>query len=327
MTHNRLTVIQERGSYIENQHRISVAAYTTKGNVVLDLDQAMVTTFRSSAKPFQLLGCLDLLSSQQCAALTEEQLALGTASHSGESKHVAGVRDILSHFELPEEQLLCGTHWPVHPESAYAVARSGNEATAIHNNCSGKHAFMLAARKFGSESNDSDYRKLEHEIQQSIFKRITEACGEAAIDTVIDGCGVPCFVMSLSAMARSWAFLAGKMARNDGMLARIGWAMHKYSYLISGTNRLDNALVQSANKPMVAKVGAEGVHCFAIPHLGLGIAIKVHSGTSNPRAPAAIAVLDKLAPGLLDANGMQHWLQIRNWAGELVGRRFAKWGD
>ncbi|HIA02584.1 MAG TPA: asparaginase [Myxococcales bacterium] len=327
MARERLTVIQERGSHLESQHPIVAAVVDTQGRSLLDLNQDLVTTFRSSAKPFQLWGCLDLLSEEQRRDVTEQQLALGASSHSGEVDHVAGVRAILEHFALNEEEFLCGTHWPVHAQSAYAVAASGQKATAIHNNCSGKHAFMMAARKQSPPSNSNDYRTLEHPIQQAIYKRVNQASDHGIVDTVIDGCGVPCFVMSMRAMALTWARLAGAMAQNSGNLGRIGWAMHRHPHLMSGTGRLDYALVRAGRQPLVAKVGAEGVQCLAIPHLGIGVAIKVQSGASDPRAAASLAILEKVAPGLMDADVMKKWLELRNWEGLLVGRRYAQWND
>jgi L-asparaginase II len=294
--------------------------------IVLAVGEDLTTTFRSAAKPFQLWGSLSFLSITERARVTEEQLALGAASHSGEARHIEGVRGILNHFALREEELLCGTHWPGHLQSAYALAQSGGAASAIHNNCSGKHSFMIAARRLSDAENDSDYRLTSHPVQQAIYDKVQHASGNTVVDTVVDGCGVPCFVLPLVGMARAWAFLAVQMAEGKGDLARIGWSMHRHPYLMSGSNRLDAALVDAANQPIVAKVGAEGVQCIAVPHLGLGIAIKVETGASDPRAAAVLAIMDEVATGLMDEGAMQQWLELKNWEGAVVGHRYAQWG-
>lgn len=99
------------------------------------------TFWRSASKPFQLLNSLLSMNPSDIAGLDAESLAVGAASHSGQKEHVERVQMLLQRFGLAEDQLQCGAHPPMHEASAKAVS----EPTAIHNNCSGKHTFMLAA--------------------------------------------------------------------------------------------------------------------------------------------------------------------------------------
>ena len=66
------------------------------------------------------------------------------ASHSGEDRHLSAVRSVLQKSGLSEDYLQNGPHPPLHGPSAARLARSGESSSAIHGNCSGKHAGMLA---------------------------------------------------------------------------------------------------------------------------------------------------------------------------------------
>ena len=44
----------------------------------------------------------------------------------------------------------CGAHWPIETHALHDMIRAGEEPGQVHNNCSGKHAGMLAlAQRLG----------------------------------------------------------------------------------------------------------------------------------------------------------------------------------
>ena len=141
---------------------------------------------------------------------------------------------------------------------------------------------------------------------QPIRVRITQLAGQEP-EAAIDGCGVPCRVLPLQAMARAWARLAGAMADEDGShLARIGWEMNRHGW-------------------DVCKIGAEGLICGALPHRRAGFALEVHSGHSEARAVATFALLARLDPGLISPAAAEPWAVIHNVVGRPVGSRVAVW--
>ena len=116
-------VEQTRGSIVEAVHPFSaVAVNGATGAVVGRLGPEIVTTWRSASKPFQLENSLAALG--DAGAFTEEELAVGAASHSAEPVHVALVEGLLRRFGLDATALRCGAHPPVHEGSAF------NSATA-----------------------------------------------------------------------------------------------------------------------------------------------------------------------------------------------------
>ena len=318
-----LIIVQRRGGYFECEHAVSAVLANPEGEVVASIGGSIVTTWRSAAKPFQLEASLSLLPEDVVAALPDEDLAIGAASHSGEPVHTARVASLMKRFGVGEGDLRCGAHWPVHEESGRALCREGREATAIHNNCSGKHTFMVAATRHNGYV--ADYRAPDHPLQQRVRQIVDSRTAGAVVESVIDGCGVPCFVLPLTGMATAWARVAAAFAEPTGALGRVARAMNAHPHVMSGTGRLDLALVQGARAPIVSKVGAEGIQCMAFPKERLGLALKVLSGTSDPRAVAVDAVLAKWFPGLLAQGALQSYGLIKNVVGRDVGQRVAEW--
>ena len=313
-------VVQTRGAGVEATHPF-VAVVVQGGHVARTFDAPdtralrVTTTWRSASKPFQLEQALDALG-EMAQGVTAEDLALGAASHSGEARHVERVLSLLSRFGCVPGDLRCGAHPPVHSPTAEALYRGGGEVGAVHNNCSGKHAFMVGACR--NQGWPLEYRPLEHPLQQRNRARLEALC-EASGIAAVDGCGVPTWHMPLEGLARAWSRLAVSMNSAHDPLGRIGRAMAAHPDLTSGTGRLDADVVRGFAGTLAVKIGAQGVFCIAEPSRGLGVAIKVTSGCGEA-LPAAIAhVLDALMPGTFSPPEPWGHRQVRNVVGDVVG--------
>lgn len=303
-------VEQRRGSIVESVHPYSVAL--VRGDTVELVGHDLETTFRSASKPFQLACSLEALGDPE---VSDEELAVGAASHSAEPVHVAIVEGLLTRFGLQAEDLRCGAHAPVHAPSAEALYRAGGSISNVHNNCSGKHTFMLAASV--ARGWPRDYRDPEHPLQQRIAEALFAWC-ERRGPIAVDGCGVPTFGLPLSAIARGWARIAEAM-NADSSLGRIGRAMARHPELTSGTGRLDLDVVRHAREPVAVKIGAQGLFCLAFPERALGIAVKIHSGSSDALPAAVRAVLAQHVEGAWDEPSEWPLVQVRNVVGRHVG--------
>ena len=299
---------------VESRHPW-VAVAVQRGQIVWQLGPDIATTWRSAAKPFQLATSLALLGDP---CLPQEELAVGAASHSAEPRHLRWVRAILARFDVAESALLCGTHPPVFGPAADAILRRGGAFSAVHNNCSGKHAFMLAAA--ARQGWPLDYRPPEHPLQRAILARVQQWTGHP-VQCALDGCGVPTFCLPLSGIARAWAVLAEAMVdeADPTRLGRIGQAMARYPDLTSGTERLDESVVRHCATAMVAKIGAQGLFCMALPDRGMGIAVKVLSGCSDALPTAVSAALAEVAPDVWQEPPLWRFREVRNVAGRLAG--------
>src|SRR2546426_637909 len=274
----------ERAGVEEAIHLGHLAVVGSDGQVRARLgDPDHLTYFRSCAKPFQSVGSLGTGIASQFD-LRPEHVAIMSASHNGEARHVEIVRDLLARAAVPESALQCGAHWPIHDPSAALARRQMNEPLPIFNNCSGKHAGMLAAAK-ALEAPLETYLAPDHPVQRRISDVIAEYTRRpaATIHYGVDGCSAPNPAVPLAAMARSFAAL---VRANSEIPRGVVAAMIEHPFLIGGTDRFDTRLMEATGGRLLAKAGAAGAHCTADRESGLGLAIKLDSGDGTWTAVA-----------------------------------------
>jgi L-asparaginase II len=320
-----------RGETVESVHGGHLVVIDGRGRTVASLgDPQTITFYRSACKPLQ---ALPFITSGACDALgySEEEIALASASHSGEPRHVRIAQLMLERAGMAEAHLRCGAHLPFNEKEAERMLGGGERPTQLHNNCSGKHAAMLAmSRHIGASP--AEYDSIDHPVQQAILRTIAALAEveEEEIGIGIDGCAAPNFAVPISAMARSFLNL---MSPPDNFhigdrlaAARIVAAMIAFPELIGGVERLDTMLMQAAPGRLISKVGADGVWLCGIRPSenwpsGLAIALKIEDGDDR-RARPVVAVellrrLGELTDGeLADVSP----LIIRNRRGDAVGR-------
>ena len=290
-----LDVVVVRGGITESRHRVHAAVVDANGALCAAAgDAQLVTVWRSCAKPLQVLP---FLRSGHFDALGwgTDELALACASHGGEPEHIALAGAMLASIGLEEGDLACGPHEPLTRRGARLLQQSGARLTRLHNNCSGKHAAMLAyARRAGWPT--LGYETCLHPVQQHALSVVAEWSGVPAerVARTIDGCGVIAFGLPLCAMARAFARIAGGATRGDELAVRVLTAMRARPFLVGGTDRFDTVLIEETGGEVVAKVGAEGVHSVAVPGASLGFALKVEDGASRAQHPAVLRLLQRL---------------------------------
>ena len=288
-------------------------------------DPDRLTYLRSAAKPAQAAASI---ATGMAAAfgLTDGEIAVTCASHHGQPPHVRAVRSILAKAGLDESALLCGAHPPVHPRSARELAAAGKQPAPVHNNCSGKHAGMLAAcRHLGLDV--ATYIEPSHPLQQRILSVIaTLAClSEPEIGIAIDGCGVPTFAIPL----RHAALLFARLARPDGLpdeladaAGRVRAAMAAHPEIISAPGAFNTELLAAYSPGLVAKGGAEAVFCMGFADDGQGVAIKTDDGNARAMPAVCVALLRRmrrLEPQQQKALSAFEQPPVKNRRQEVVG--------
>lgn len=313
-----------RGSLVESVHRGSIAVSDADGKLLAWAgDPELVTYYRSAAKPIQALPVLTSGSADRFG-LSEEELAIICASHSGEDEHVKVVTGLVEKLGLSLDSLLCGTHPPFHSGSAREIYRQGNQPAAVHCNCSGKHSGMLAICTHYGWSTEN-YLDLSHPLQKLLLQLIKDYHATDAVSVGVDGCGVPVYGMGLKEMAKGYARLVNPGPLPQEIAAavrRIVPAMTANPRLIAGTGRLDTVIMEAVGSKVVSKCGAEGVQCLGLKEKGFGIAIKIEDGHVRATEPVAVEVLKQL--GVLDQSeltdlGNKHRVPIKNLHKAVVG--------
>ncbi|HEX6589450.1 MAG TPA: asparaginase [Longimicrobiales bacterium] len=312
-----------RGAIVESRHDVSVVVTDGDGRIRAAAgDRERVVFARSAIKPIQALPLVEDGIADRFG-IGEDELALVCASHNGEPAHVATARSILARIGVSEEALGCGADKPFGDAAARALAASGEKPRRIHNNCSGKHAGMMALA-LGHDWPVAGYIRQDHPVQQRMLELVAEWSGEpvARIGQAVDGCGVVTFALPLAPLARMFGRFAAQSRKTGTAASRIVRAMRAHPDMVAGAGRLDTEIVRATGGRVLAKVGAEGVFAAIVPGAELGVVLKVHDGAKRAAAPALIGVLRAL--GVLTgeevaALAMYAEPDVLNTRGERVG--------
>jgi L-asparaginase II len=285
-------------------------------------DPSLVTYWRSCAKPFQVMPLLESGGFDQLG-WTDDQLTLSCASHGGEPEHVEIAEAMLRDIGLEEGDLACGPQEPMSPRGARFVRDAGDRPSRLHNNCSGKHAAMLARAHTAGWSTNG-YEREDHKVQRSVLEMVARWSGTPAarISRGIDGCGAVVFGSSLDSMARAYARLAAASSRGEEVPSRIVSALQTRPFLFGGTDRFDSVLLETSEGRILPKIGAEGVHCVALLDQGIGFAVKVEDGAQRAQFAAVLRLLQHLEalPETLPPRLAEFAKKsVRNTRNEIVG--------
>ncbi len=308
-----------RGSIIECRHR-GVLAVADHRDTVLACGNVCEPVFPRSA--IKALQCLPVVMSGAADrfALSERELAFCCASHSGTEVHADCAAGILARLGLGDSDLVCGPHLPLADSAAHAMLRANREPHRCHNNCSGKHAGMLATAVHNGEP-VADYHLPDHPVQRRIRDVLEDMVGvelgQQHLGT--DGCSVPNWALPLDKLAVCFArYVSGHdlaPAYREAAL-RIVQACWKHPHMVAGPGRLDTILMERFGGDVFVKTGADGVYCGGVKSLGLGFALKIEDGAKR----AAEAVVSNLLGLLLDGAGdLAAAKPITNWRGTVVG--------
>ncbi|WP_420111999.1 asparaginase [Pseudactinotalea sp.] len=268
---------------------------------------------RSSLKPIQALAML-----RAGVNLDGAQLALACGSHTGTPEHVAVARSTLASVGLSEDALQNTPDWPQDGASRSAVVREGGVPAAVTQNCSGKHAAMLATC-VAAGWDPGSYLSSRHPLQRLIGETVTELTGVRPEETGVDGCGAPLFSSTLRGLARAFSTLAD--AEPGTLERRVTDAMRARPHLVAGEGRTDTLAMRTV-PGLICKGGAEGVLAAALPG-GRAMVAKVADGSARP-----VPVL--LAEGLrrLGERGPWEWEKVPVLGhGEPVGTVAPAFGD
>lgn len=326
-----------RGGHLESLHYGAIAVVNANGELVASYGDPQASTFlRSSAKPFQALPFV-LAGGVQHYGLTQEELALICASHSGTDEHAHIFGSIRQKVGIELDQLLCGVHPPFHKATADRLQAVGAPLTVARHNCSGKHLGMLAYAKMQSWDLDS-YINPAHPIQQQIFAIFAELAGlsVASLAIGIDGCSAPNWATSLYNTALAYARLmdsSGLPKKQAAACTQVREAMIAYPFAVAGPERFDTDLMQAAGGRVLSKGGAEGFQGIGLRPgaLGegspaLGIALKISDGDARAWACQSVTLETLRQLGALSPEELRQLVShgpqrpVTNWRGLEVGR-------
>tara|TARA_A100001015_G_scaffold301777_1_gene389101 strand:- start:326 stop:1306 length:981 start_codon:yes stop_codon:yes gene_type:complete len=282
-----------RGDLTESIHVIFATVVDDSGNIVFSTgDPNYVTCIRSSLKPFQAAAAIRS-GAIDAAGFDESEIALMCASHLGENIHVKTAQKMLSKIGYTSDDYDCGIHPPADMVSRHELIRSGIQPNPLHNNCSGKHAGMLAIAKHLANS-PKDYTNPDNIVQKTIYGALQDYSGVNDIPMEIDGCSAPTAFFTLETIAK----LYQKLSTEDyPELVRVFNAMSSFPYNVAGKGHFDTKFISALNGNAITKGGGESVRGIALKNRdgkNLGISLKVLDGSPRAMPVGTITLLEHL---------------------------------
>ena len=293
-----MVIIRKIGIVI-NKLAGDVLAEVTRGGVVesLHLGHLIIlnsdgTTYLSKGSPELSFYPRSAVKSLQASAMlkagltvSDEELAIVCASHSGNQIHIDLVSKMLADRSIPLSAMQNASDKPLGEKEK--ITWGDKAGTQLTQNCSGKHAGMLIT----CQQNGWDlgtYLEMSHPLQIAIKNEIELLAGEKVSASTFDGCGAPLFAISLTGLAKTFSTL---VKSNDLVYKQIVTACTKYPELVAGEGRLTTRMMRAV-PGLFMKEGAEGIQVCALSD-GRVIAIKIIDGSWRPVAPIIMEVFKR----------------------------------
>lgn len=310
MPHELLVTLTRSG--LDESHHLGGYCVFKDGHVARGRgDLAVPVYLRSAAKPFQAITVVESGALERFQ-IAEEELALIAASHSSSPRHAQTAASILAKAGESPSLLRCGGHRPIDSKVAEDYIRRGIRPGRLEDNCSGKHAGMIAAAKALGEE-PATYAEPTHVVQQRNLENLA-LFADAPIRVGVDGCAVPSFALGLEAAARAIARFTTPEGPKAAAARRIAKAMLAYPEMVGGEGRFDTEVMRAAKGRLLVKSGAEGVILIGVLGARTGIAIKIDDGADRALHALAAALLKDLSLPTID---QPH--EIRTREGTPVG--------
>ena len=281
-----------RGELTESIHVVFAVVVNESGQIFSSGDPYHFTCVRSTLKPFQAAAAVKS-GAVDAANFSEKELAIMCASHYGEQYHIDTVEKMIHKLGLSPDDFECGAHYPSDRESRHQIIKNNQAPNPFHNNCSGKHAGMLAfAQYLGSDI--KGYVQKDHPVQKKIKQLVQEISGLEEIPTEIDGCSAPTPFMTLESLAIMFQKLGSGEYEE---LNRVFNAMSKHPMMIGGTNNFDTEFIEALHGRGITKIGGESIRGITLKTKNgesIGVALKVLDGNFRALPVATMTLLDHL---------------------------------
>jgi L-asparaginase II len=267
-----------RGGIAESLHLGHLIVLNVDGSTYISKGSPELPIFpRSAVKSLQASAML-----KAGLTVSDEELAIICASHSGAQSHIDLVIKMLEIRDIPISALKNAVDKPLGEKEK--IAWGEKSASQLAQNCSGKHVGMLIT----CQQNGWDmttYLDMNHPLQIAIKNEIELLAGERVRAASVDGCGAPLFAISLIGLARS---ISNLVKSNEAVHKQIVIACTTYPELVAGQGRLTTRIMRAV-PGLFMKEGAEGIEVCALSD-GRVIAIKIIDGSWRPVGPIIMEI-------------------------------------
>jgi len=309
-----------RSNFTESVHHGVAVLINSSGEVLREWGNSNILIYpRSALKPIQSLN-LYKDGVAEGLNLSDDFIALTTASHHAEPIHQKMINNWLKKINLKEKHLSCGPSWPWNIKDQFKAHTKYKIKRRIFHNCSGKHCGHLAVSKYKNLP-IKNYQNKNHPIQKDLIQLIEDLSKYKIKNVGVDGCTLPNPLMPLKKFAFAAAQLADYKKLNDhsAIAKRIFNSCIKFPEIAGGSKSINSILTKLSNGKVFVKNGAEGVFVAIIPELKSALAVKIIDGASRAAEVAIAGLISELKIINNDQIEKLKKSPIKNSAGKIIG--------
>ena len=284
-----------RSNFTESVHHGVAVLINSNGEILREWGNSNILIYpRSALKPIQSLN-LYRDGVAEALNLSNNFIALTTASHHAENIHQKMIINWLKKMHLKEKHLSCGPSWPWNMKDQFKAHAKYKVKRKIFHNCSGKHCGHLAA-SLHKNLPIKNYQHKDHPIQKDLIKLIEDLSKYKIKNIGVDGCTLPNPLIPLKKFAFAAAQLADYKKLNDHSVIakRIFDSCVKFPEIAGGSKSINSILTKLSNGKAFVKNGAEGVFVAIIPEQKSALAVKIIDGTARAAETAIAGLLSEL---------------------------------
>ena len=310
-----------RSGEIESFHQGVAVLINSSGNILKEWGNSDLNIYpRSALKPIQTLN-LYKDGVAESMSLSEEQIAITTASHHAEKFHQKIISSWLKKININEENLSCGYDWPWNLEDKFKVKLENKKKRKIYHNCSGKHCGHLAVCKHKNLTLEN-YHEKTHPLQKGLIQLVEDLSDFKIKNIGIDGCTLPNPFMPLKKFALAASRLTDSKILNENtdIAKKIFNSCVNFPEITGGTNSVNCTLTKLSKKKIFFKNGAEGVFLALIPEIKSALVVKILDGAARAAETAIAGLISEL--NIIDENELAKIKSsdVTNSVGQKIGK-------
>ena len=313
-----------RSNFTESVHHGVAILINSSGEVLREWGNSNILIYpRSALKPIQSLN-LYKDGVAKALNLSDDFIALTTASHHAENIHQKMIKNWLKKINLKEKHLSCGPSWPLNIKDQFKTHTKYKVKRKIFHNCSGKHCGHLAVSQYKNLP-IKNYQNKDHPIQKDLIKLIEDLSKYKIKNIGVDGCTLPNPLIPLKKFAFAAAQLADykKLNEHSAIAKRIFDSCVKFPEIAGGSKSVNSILTKLSKRRAFVKNGAEGVFVAIIPEKKSALAVKIIDGTARAAEVAIAGLISQLKIINYDKIEKIKKRSVKNSAGQIIGHM--KW--
>ena len=306
-----------RNGFTESTHYGVAVLINSSGEILQEWGNSNRLIYpRSALKPIQSLN-LYKDGVAKALGLSDDLIALTTASHHAENIHQKMINNWLKKINLKEKHLSCGPSWPWNIKDQFKAHSKYKVKRKIFHNCSGKHCGHLSVSKYKNLP-IKNYQNKDHPIQKDLIKLIEDLSKYKIKNIGIDGCTLPNPLIPLKKFAFAMAQLADykKLNNYSAIAKRIFDSCVKFPEITGGSKSTNSILTKLSNGKAFIKNGAEGVFVAILPEKKSALALKIIDGASRA---AEVAIAGLLSDIKIINNKKIKKRPIKNSTNQVIG--------